>query len=63
MLLYPEGWGTYLGLEEPVQALIPALPGWNKPCSEGNDLTVLLIFSAGAWEAARSRVALQKKPV
>lgn len=58
VLLYPEGWSMYLGLEEPVQPLIPAPPGWSKPCSEGNDLTVLLSFSPGAREAARSRVAL-----
>jgi len=63
LLPYPEGWSTRLGLEEPVQALIPALVAWTKPCSEANGLTVLLSFSLRAGEAARSRVALQRKPV
>lgn len=33
----PEGCSTCLGPEEPAQALIPALPGWGKPCSKRDD--------------------------
>lgn len=36
------GAGARLWLEEPVRALIAALPGWSKPRSEGKGLTVLL---------------------
>lgn len=47
MLPYPEGWSMCVGLEEPDQALIPALPGWSTPCSEENDQAALLSF--GPW--------------
>lgn len=62
MLLHPEGWNMYLGLEEAVQALIPAPPDWSKPYSEGSGLTVLLSFRPRTQEAAR-KAALQKNPV
>lgn len=62
VLLRPEGWNMYLGLEEAVQALIPAPPDWSKPYSEGSGLTVLLSFRPRTQEAAR-KAALQKNPV